>query len=124
VLLPPNHPLSSAQRVPIAAICREAKVFCHPEIRHLLKGQIHQVAANGMLNFVSVPGLPTLLEMVGAGFAIGVALAAQLEALRRLDILVRPLADPPPQITTHAILRTGEVSENINLFLLRARGLS
>jgi DNA-binding transcriptional LysR family regulator len=124
VLLPPNHPLTSVRHVPIAALHREPKIICHPEIRHLLEGRIRQASTSSPLSFVSVPSLPTLLEMVGAGLAVGVALTAQLDVLRRLDVLVRPLADPSPQITTHAILRTDDASENVNLFLLRARGIS
>jgi DNA-binding transcriptional LysR family regulator len=124
VLLPPNHPLMIVRQVPIAALFREPKVLCHPELRHLLEGKISPASARGSLSFVSVPSLPTLLEMVGAGIAVGVALSAQLDVLRRLDVLVRPLAESSPQVTTHAILRTDSPSENLNLFLLRARGFS
>ena len=123
VLLPANHPLIGVRQVPMAALYRELKIICHPEIRHLLEGQIHQASTSGSLSFVSVPSLQTLLEMVGAGLAVGVASTAQLEVLRRFDVLVRPLDARSPQITTHAILRTNDASENVNLFLLRARGL-
>jgi DNA-binding transcriptional LysR family regulator len=125
VLIPGNHPLLDLDRISIASLFHEPKVAYHPELRQTFEGDCHlaDTSASRSLNCVAVPSLPMLLEMVGAGVAVGVVLAAQADALRRLDILARPLADPSPQITTYAISRTEERSENVNLFLLRARGI-
>jgi DNA-binding transcriptional LysR family regulator len=125
VLLPASHPLIDVGHISIATLVRESKVVCHPELRHVFQGGQGPAGAGAgrPLRWVSVSGLPMLLEIVGAGIAVGVVLAAQADALRRLDVLARPLADPSPQITIHAVSRTEEPSENVNLFLLRARGI-
>jgi DNA-binding transcriptional LysR family regulator len=125
VLLPASHPLMGVDHISIATLFREPKVVCHPELRHIFHVGRNTVGDNAgrPAGFISVSGLPMLLEMVGAGIAVGVVLAAQADALRRLDVLARPMVDPSPQITVHAISRTEEPSENVNLFLLRARGI-
>jgi DNA-binding transcriptional LysR family regulator len=125
VLLPGSHPLLDLDRISIASLFREPKIACHPELRHSFEGDgdLADTCASRSLKCVAVPSLPMLLEMVGAGVAVGVVLAAQADTLHRLDVLARPLDDPSPQITTYAISRTEEPSENVNLFLLRARGI-
>jgi DNA-binding transcriptional LysR family regulator len=126
VLLPGSHPLLGVERISIATLFREPKVACHPELRYTLDNDWESVGSGARRRpeYVAVTSLPMLLEMVGAGIVVGVILAAQADALRRLDVLARPLADPSPQITTFAISRFEEPSENINLFLQRARGFS
>ena len=125
VLLPASHPMVGVDRISIAALFCEPKVVCHPELRHIFEdGRGPKVTgASRAARCLSVSGLPTLLEMVGAGVAAGVVLSTQADALRRLDVVARPLADLPPQITIYAILRNEEPSENVNLFLQRARGI-
>jgi len=126
VLLPASHRLAGVGGISIASLLPESKVLCHPELRHILEGQRADHAATDAdraLRITSVSGLPMLQEMVGAGTAVGIVLTAQAEALRRLDVVARPLAGPSSQITVHAISRTEEPSENVRLFLQRARGI-
>jgi DNA-binding transcriptional LysR family regulator len=125
VLLPASHPMTGVDPISIAALLREPKVLCHPELRHILEGGRDPEGAGAVrpVRCLSVSGLPMLLEMVGAGIAVGIVLAVQADALRRLDVVARSLADPPPQVTIHAISRTEEPSENVKLFLQRARGI-
>jgi DNA-binding transcriptional LysR family regulator len=125
VLLPASHPMIGVDHISIAVLLRESRVVCHPELRHLLEGGRDPEGAGAVhpVRCLSVSGLPMLLEMVGAGIAVGIFLAAQADALRRLDVVSRPLADPAPQVTIHAISRTEEPSENVELFLQRARGI-
>ena len=125
VLLPASHRMIDGGHISIATLFREPKVVCHPELRHIFENgpEPDGAGAGRPARYLSVSGLPMLLEMVGAGVAAGVVLSAQADALRRLDVVARPLVDPLSQITIYAILRNEEPSENINLFLERARGI-
>ena len=125
VLLPASHPMIGVDYISMAALFREPKVVCHPELRHIFEDD-HEPGGAGAsrpLRCLSVSGLPMLLEMVGAGVAVGVVLSPQADALRRLDVIACPLADPPPQVKIYAISRNEDPSENVSLFLQRARGI-
>ena len=124
VLLPASHLLVGAGAIPITCLQREPRVFCHPELRHIFEDEWDRPTgadAGRPVRYQAVPGLSMLQEMVGAGTAVGIVLAAQAEAFRRLDVVARPLADPSRQITIHAISRSGQLSENVSRFLQRAR---
>jgi hypothetical protein len=122
-LLPPNHHLISARQITTTDMLRESRIVYHPEFRAVFESRTHPSSSESQrfMSLMSATSLPMLLEMVAAGFAVGFALAAQVDTLRRADVVVRPLADPSALITTHAILRAEESSENVGLFLLRAR---
>ena len=125
VLLPASHPMIGVAPISIAALLREPKVLCHPELRDILEGGRDSQGAGAVhtVRCLSASGLPMLLELVGAGIAVGIVLAAQADSLRRLDVVARPLAGPPPQVTIHAASRIEEPSENVRLFLQRARAI-
>ena len=125
VLLPASHPMIGVGYISIAALFCELKVVCHPELRYMFEDgrEPEGTGASRPARCLSVSGLPMLLEMVGAGVAVGVVLSPQADALRRLDVVACPLADPPPQVTIYAISRNEVSSENVSLFLQRARGI-
>jgi DNA-binding transcriptional LysR family regulator len=125
VLLPPHHHLTSVRQITTAEVFRESKVVYHPDFRNVFESRRTHSSSGESTRFpslMSATSLPMLLEMVAAGFSVGIALAAQVDTLRRADVVVRSLVDPTALITTHAILRAEESSENISLFLQRARG--
>ena len=64
-----------------------------------------------------------LLEIVAAGGAIGVALAAQVDAIRRVDVAARPLEAAAPPVRTFALVRTGAISVVASRFIQRAQAI-
>ena len=68
-----------------------------------------------------VISLGVLLTLVGAGYGIGFAIAAQVQALNGPDIATRPLAGGPPLLATYMLHRPGEPPEPLKRFLQRAR---
>ncbi|HEY6925493.1 MAG TPA: LysR family transcriptional regulator [Steroidobacteraceae bacterium] len=126
LLLPANHRMAGVGAIPIKCLKSEPRVLSHPELRHIFEDKSNfplDTGASRPVRYQAVPGMSMLQEMVGAGTAVGVVLAAQAEALRRLDVVARPLGDPSLQIAIHVISRIGQPSENVNRFLHRARGI-
>lgn len=71
-----------------------------------------------------VATLPTLLEMVAAGFGVGLTLWPQVEHLKRIDIAIRPFAADEPTMTTYALRQPGGPSELMARFIARAHALA
>jgi len=65
-----------------------------------------------------------LLTLVGAGYGLGFVLATHAETIQRPDIVVRPIASPPPLVKTFLLYRTDESSGPVACFLKRARSPS
>jgi DNA-binding transcriptional LysR family regulator len=123
-ILPPEHRLARMREIPLQSFLSERLVLCHPELALALNHvpEVHSWAVDRTRS-LPVGSLPTLLEMVAAGFGVGLTLAPQVEALKRIDIAVRSIADGGPQVTTYAVVQPGTTSEVLTRFLARAHEL-
>ena len=121
----PQHRLAPEAYVTLAALVREPHLFCNPELREVwdaLRG-FHGTALRNHSEHLSVADLPMLLEMVAAGFGVAIAVAAQLDSLKRLDLAVRPLEPAAPPVTTYALMRADAHSQAVSRFLGRAHSI-
>jgi DNA-binding transcriptional LysR family regulator len=122
-VLPVVHRLASARSVPLAGLRRESCLVCHPELHEAC----HALQTSGRAGtrtdeqFVAVASLVMLLEMVASSFAVGIALAGQLEVTQRSDIAVRPFEGPPLLVTTYALRSDAQLFDSSRHFLERAR---
>ena len=124
-ILPPEHRLTRQRQIALQGLLSERLVLCHPEIAVVLSQvpEAHAWAADRARS-LPVATLPTLLEMVAAGFGVGLTLAPQVETLRRIDITIRPFAADEPTVTTYALRRPGAPSELMTRFIARAHALA
>ena len=72
-----------------------------------------------MSNMFSLEGKIALVT--GASYGIGFAIASQVQTLQRPDISIRPLAGPPPMLSTYLLRRRGEPSEPMRRFIERVK---
>jgi len=64
-----------------------------------------------------VTSLGVMLTLVGAGDGIGFAIGSQVQTWERPDIVIRPLADLAPTLTTYLLRRQSVPSEPMKRFI-------
>jgi DNA-binding transcriptional LysR family regulator len=124
LIVPARHPLlayaqvrlDDALKFPLILYHAEAASGCHRQIEAALGLAAAPAKVAG-----HVPSLGVMLTLVGAGYGIGLAIASQVQALNRPDIATRPLAGPPPMLSTYLVRRAGEPSGPLKRFLRRTR---
>ena len=112
-VLPAQHPLAAKPQVHLKEIAREPLVLCGEETgadRHT-RVEAAILAASDSPNIVDyAENQQVLLTLVGAGYGVGFVLATHAETIHRADIVVRPIASPPPFVKTFLVYRTDEAS--------------
>ena len=123
--MPLEHRLTRLRQITFHDLSSERLVLCHPELAAAL-GQVPEVQAWASDSTRSLPvgTLPTLLEMVAAGFGVGLTLAPQVETLRRIDVSIGPFAADEPTATTYVLRQPGAPSELMTRFIARAHALA
>lgn len=124
-ILPPEHRLTRLRQITLQGLLSERLVLCHPELGVALSQvpEAHAWAADRMRS-LPVATLPTLLEMVAAGFGVGLTLAPQVETFRRIDITIRRFAADELTVATYALRQPGTPSELTARFIARAHALA
>jgi len=101
--------------------------LCHPESESGCHNQVEAVfegVAVPLKLADRVTSLGVMLTLVGAGYGVGFAIATQVQALQRPDIVIRPFADTQPVLSTYLIRRQGEPSEVLRRFIGRVKTMS
>lgn len=120
-----EHRLTRPHEAALQSLLREPVVLCHPDLPIALS-QVPEARdwTADPSRCLPVATLPTLLEMVAAGFGVGLTLGPQVETLRRIDIAIRPFAADEPTIKTYALRLPGTPSELMARFIARAVALA
>ena len=126
-LLPAQHPLAARREIALKEIAREPLVLCGEEDgadpRARLEAAV--LAASDSPNVVDyAENQQVLFTLVGAGYGVGFVLAAHAETIRRADVVVRPIASPPPLVKTFLLYRAHETPGPVAGLLEWARRVS
>jgi DNA-binding transcriptional LysR family regulator len=125
VVVPARHPLLAHGQVKLEDALKFPLVLCHPEAASGCHHQIEAMLEGATVKVVDrVTSLGVMLTLVGAGYGIGFAIAAQMQTLQRPDIAIRPLAGTPPTLSTYVLRRQGEPSEAVKRFVERVKRMS
>ena len=102
-------------------------MLCRPDTGLGQQSQIEQIVrtAAATPNIVDrATSLCMLVMLVYAGDGIGVATAAQLEAVGSADLVLRPLCDAPAGVKTWLLTRDEEAAEPLVRFVETARTIA
>lgn len=126
-LLPCKHPLAAKEGLDLADIASEPLVLCRPDTGLSRQCQIEQIVrtATATPNIVDrATTLCILVMRVFAGYGIGIATTAQLEAVGSADLVVRPFCDAPCKVKTWLMMRDDQPTELQARFVERARKIA
>lgn len=126
-VFPCNHALAAKDRLVLADIISEPLVLCRPDTGLGHQCQIEQIVrtATATPNIVNrATSLCMLVMLVFAGDGIGIATAAQLEAVGSADLVLRPLCDAPCEVKTWLMKRDEEPAESLARFVEQARRIA
>ena len=125
-ILPSRHPLAIKHQIALKEIAVQRLVLCGGDAGLDRNIQL-QALLSGTGDLPNVVGHAenhqVQLTLVGAGYGIGLVPAAYAKTIQRPDILVRPIASPPPLIKTFLVYRTG-CSGPVTGFVERVRSSS
>lgn len=123
-LLPSHHPMAMKDRLALADIVSEPLVLCRPDTGLGQQCQVEQIVrtATSMPNIVDRANTLCMLVMhVFAGSGIGIATAAQLEAVGSGDFVVRTFYDLPCEVKTWLMMREEAPAGPLSCFVELAR---
>lgn len=126
-ILPSNHPLAERERINLLDVVGEPLVLCRPDTGLSQQSQIEQLvrAVTSTPNIVDQANtLSMQVMMVFAGYGIGIATAAQLEAIGASDLALRPLQDASLTVKTWMMVREEAPSEPLSRFIDVARTIT
>lgn len=126
-VIPRNHPLAERKRIALVDVVREPLVLCQPDTGLGQQCQIEQIvrAVTATPNIThTATTLCMLITLVFAGYGIGIATAAQFEAVSARELVLRPLVNPPTLIKTWLMMRQEPPSEPLSRFIEHARRLA
>lgn len=126
-VLPNGHPLAARKRIGLADVVREPLVLCQPDTGLGHQCQIEQIVrtVTATPNIVdTATTLCMLVTLVFAGYGIGIATAAQLEAVSASELVLRPLFDVTSQVKTWLMMRAETPVEPLARFIEHARRLT
>jgi DNA-binding transcriptional LysR family regulator len=111
-IVPHHHSYAAGTAIAVSELKGYSGWSCHPELMYA------HPALERASTVRSVVSRSILVEMVASGFAVGILLKAQAEALHRSDIRIVPFEDLA--VTTFALCRSAPLSEPCARFLDRA----
>jgi DNA-binding transcriptional LysR family regulator len=126
VVVPARHPLLAHAHVRLDDALRYPVVLYHPDADSGGYDQIQAALAGTPIvpKVVDrVTSLGVMLTLAGAGYGVGFAAASQVRALRRPDVVIRPLAGTPSVLTTYLLRRRGEPPATLKRFIERVKVL-
>lgn len=123
VALPPRHSLLAHKHVPLVELSACPLVLFHPDHQSGLHQQVSSLLAGAgspLTVAAQASSQEMLISLVAAGYAVGLSCAAQLGARDTQDIVLRPLAGEPVQLSTHLLYVTYEPDTPLARFIHRA----
>lgn len=124
-VIPARHPLLAFKHVPLEEMMKYPLVLFHPEACEGFHRQVERLLQ-------PVQREPTVAEyvashdlmhtLVSAGYGVGFTCEAQGVGLQNSDVIVRPLAEPTPSLTTYILRPDAEHSEPLARFMERVLG--
>lgn len=126
-VIPSSHPLAQRERVALADVVREPLVLCQRDTGLGQQCQIEQIirTATATPNIVdTATTLSMLVMLVFAGYGIGIATAAQLEAVGASELVLSPLSDVTALVKTWLMMRAEAPVEPLARFVEHARRLT
>ncbi len=126
-VLPNGHALAWRKRIGLVDVAREPLVLCQPDTGLGHHCQIEQIVrtVTATPNIVdTATTLCMLVTLVFAGYGIGIATAAQLEAVSASELVLRPLLDVTSQVKTWLLMRAETPVEPLARFIEHARRIA
>lgn len=126
VAVPARHPLLAHKRIPLDELLRYPLVLCDPQVceghakhveRVLRRTEVEPLIAE------RVASCDLMMALVSAGFALGLAGAAQIAASREPGVVARPLALRVPPLTTYLLHLDGDPSDELARFIERVKAI-
>ena len=122
-VLPAQHPLAAKGQIKLGEIAREPLVLCGERssadrYTHFEAAILAATESPNVVDYAANEQI--LLTLVGAGYGVGFVLATHAETIQRSDIVVRPIASPPPLVKTFLLSRTEEPTGPLACFLKQA----
>lgn len=125
IAIPRYHPLLSFDKVPLAEVLRYPLILCHPErCASGYKQFLRSLHASGLpmptvAEYIS--GHEQMMQLVAAGYGIGVGLTSQAALYRHDDVILRPAADDHACVSTYLATTADPASPQLARFIERAR---
>ena len=126
-VIPSGHSLAHRKRIALVDVVREPLVLCLPDTGLSQQCQIEQIirTVTATPNIVdTATTLCMLVTLVFAGYGIGIASAAQLEAVCASELVLRPLSDVTTSVKTWLMMRAEAPAEPLARFIEYARRLT
>ena len=126
VAVPARHDLLRYKQIPLEEVLRFPLVLCDPQACEGRARQIDRVLRRvdmEPLVVERVVSFDLMMTLVSAGFALGLAGAANIAASREPGVVARPLAGRSPVLTTYLLRPAGEPSETLSRFIDRVRSV-
>ena len=122
VAMPARHPLLVHKHISLEEVLRCPLVLCHPEACEGAYRQIERLLRTVHMQPVVAGHVTTyelMLALVSAGYGLGFASEARIAACQHAEIVSRPLAGTPPQLTTYLLRPDTEPSAQLGRFIKR-----
>jgi DNA-binding transcriptional LysR family regulator len=123
VAVPARHPLLATPRIAIEELIRYPIILCTPELGDAAQRSIERL----LLGVTATPAvieqassLELMLTMVSAGYGVGFANESLITACRRPEIVTRPLAGQPTELTTYLLRPAAQPCQELSRFIDRA----
>lgn len=126
-LIPSNHPLAVKEKLALADVVDEPLVLSRPDTGLGHSCQIEQIlrAAKTTPNIVDrTTTVRMLVMLVFAGYGVGIATAAQIEAVGSDDLALCPLVDAQTKVKTWLMMREEAPAEPLARFVELARRIA
>lgn len=126
-IMPSRHPLAQRKHVALVDVVREPLVLCQRDTGLGQQCQIEQIirTVTATPNIAdTATTLNILVTLVVAGYGIGIATAAQLEAVSASELVLSPLSDVTALVKTWLMMRAETPVEPLACFIQQARRLA
>jgi len=122
IAVPARHPLLTHKRIPLEELIRYPLVMCHPEFyegRHKQIGRLLCIADAEPIVADYVSSFELMLTLVAAGYGLCIANESHM-SVPHPEVVSRPLAGRPLNLTTYLLRPDGEPSDPLRRFIDRA----
>lgn len=127
VAIPTHHPLLMASKVSLKEALQHRLILCHPE---KCAGGFQIISRWFYNEKLSLPviaehatGHEQMLMLVAAGYGIGIGLTSQLAVFSHPDVVIRPMHEDVPDVSTFFVTREDESDPAIARLFQRAEAL-
>jgi len=124
VAVPARHPILSHKRIPLEEVLRYPLVMCDPDVCEGHAKQIERVLRRVDIEPLvaeRVTSADLMMVLVSAGFALGLAGAAHIEASHEVGVVARPLVGRAPLLRTYLLYLDSGPSEVLSRFIERVQ---